>query len=84
MARWRGDGKEFFFLAVNRIVAVDVALRGGEVQSGQPHPLFDLPGAGPNPWDVSADGQRFLNTAPSQNAAADITLIQNWAAGLKK
>ena len=37
------------------------------------------------PYDVSADGQRFLiNTAPEQAVSAPITVVLNWTAGLKK
>jgi hypothetical protein len=36
-------------------------------------------------YDVSADGQRFLvNTLVDQAPPAPITLVFNWAAGLKK
>jgi len=34
--------------------------------------------------DVTADGQRFLFfTFPEQKSARPLTLIQNWASGLK-
>lgn len=37
------------------------------------------------PYDVSADGQRFLiNTTPEQTAYAPITVVLNWTAELKK
>ena len=36
-------------------------------------------------YDVTADGQRFLvNTALEESAAAPITVVENWAAGLKR
>jgi hypothetical protein len=36
-------------------------------------------------WDVSADGQRFLSSAPQvQQPALPITVVLNWPALLKK
>ena len=37
------------------------------------------------PYDLSADGQRFLvNTLIQETASSAITLVVNWTAGLKK
>ena len=37
------------------------------------------------PYDVSADGQRFLiSTLSGQTTSAPITIVLNWTAGLKK
>ena len=36
-------------------------------------------------WDVAPDGKRFLiNTVTQQTEIPPITLVQNWAVGLKK
>jgi hypothetical protein len=56
------------------------------LEVGAVSPLFGplLTGNGVQ-YDVSADGQRFLAvTQPEQNAGEPLTLVQNWAAGLKK
>ena len=70
-------------------MAVDVT-PGAVFKSGQPKQLFqvqaiNINGGGSN-WDVSADGQRFLINATGGEGAAQepITLVLNWAAGLRK
>jgi len=66
--RWRGDGKELFFLVAPNIVAADIKITGSTVQPGIPHILFSL-GANPavsphsltfHPYAVTPDGQKFL------------------------
>jgi serine/threonine protein kinase len=91
--RWRGDGKELFFLAENGTVlmAVDVDLSGSAPRVGIPKKLFDVhPVYSPSSpeasaYDVAADGQRFLvasmdHVPPPQ----PINLVLNWEAQLKK
>jgi serine/threonine protein kinase/Tol biopolymer transport system component len=86
--RWRRDGKEIFFLAGNKLVAVAVNLRGTELEIGAAQALFDInPGSMRTgyPWDVTPDGQRFLIVTTSERKeATPITLVQNWALGVKK
>ncbi|MGH9391497.1 MAG: hypothetical protein ACRD1Z_17975, partial [Vicinamibacteria bacterium] len=84
--RWRGDGKELFYVASGKMMAVPVQA-GGTFQAGDPAPLFDvrlktIPGVR---YDVSADGQRFLANVPAgEESATPITLTVNWTAGLQK
>ncbi len=85
--RWRRDGKEIFYVAPNgRLMTAEVNARGSTIEVGQVRPLdIRVVTTGSYRYDVSADGQRFLvAAAPEQNAAAPLTLVQNWAAGLKK
>ena len=87
VARWRHDGTEIFYLAPDgKLMAAAVNGKGSSFEVGAVKPLFEtrtLTGSGG--YDVSADGQRFLvNTAPEQAAAAPITVVVNWTAGLKK
>ena len=43
------------------------------------------PGGGAYPYDMSADGQRVFAALPLENQKAEpITLVENWAAALKK
>jgi Tol biopolymer transport system component len=85
--RWRGDGKEIFYVAPDqRLMAAEVTARGNTFSVGQVRPLF-----GPVPvtrgylYDVSADGQQFLlAVTPEQTASEPLTLVENWSAGLKK
>ena len=87
--RWRGDGKEVYYLDLNHaLMAVDVS-SGAAFQSTTPHALFRAPGIGGNTllmqYDVTRDGKRFVLIAPPDGAqAAPATVVLNWQAGLKK
>ena len=91
--RWRGDGRELFYYAVDeRLMAV--AIKGdAAVEVGTAVPLFEARMLnGPNPafgfraqYDVTRDGQRFLLNVPlEETASSPITVVVNWTAGLKK
>ncbi|HYM13018.1 MAG TPA: protein kinase [Bryobacterales bacterium] len=88
--RWRGDGKELFYLGPDRqLMAVEVKTTGGRFEAGLPRALFPtraaiIPGLFHTVYAVRADGQRFLilsegEDVPSQPA----TVVLNWTAGLK-
>jgi Tol biopolymer transport system component/tRNA A-37 threonylcarbamoyl transferase component Bud32 len=83
--KWRPDGKELIFRAPNGTpMAVDITT-SPSFQAGIPKPLFTMP-ANAGPWDVTADGKRFLAIMPlqaQQNANTPITVVLNWEAGLK-
>jgi len=86
--KWPHDGTELFYLAPdNTLMAAAVNGKGASFEVGAIKPLFETPtfiGFG-NPYDVTADGQRFLvNAVPEQAASAPITVVFNWTAGLKK
>ena len=76
--RWRGDGKEIFFLSLDgTMMSASVETTGNDLKAAVPQPLFPTllrPGHG-HPYDVSSDGQRFLISvlAPS----SPITLVFN-------
>jgi Tol biopolymer transport system component len=86
--RWRGDGKELFFIALDdRLMAVPIALpsNGGVAEAGAPVPLFTTHVGGAvqsfsrQQYGVSPDGQRFLmNTILEGAAVSPITVIVNW------
>ena len=82
--RWRGDGRELFYLAPNgKMMAVDVNA-GQLFDVGTPTPLFQTP-PGTVVGDVSADGKRFLLVTPvGPSASAPFTVVLNWTTGLKK
>jgi serine/threonine protein kinase/Tol biopolymer transport system component len=87
LPRWRPDGKEIFYLGLDgRVMAAEVNIKDSKIEVGQVRPLgIPVTTNGNYLYDVSADGQRFLvAAAPEQNSAAPLTLVQNWAAGLKK
>src|SRR5262249_54422094 len=89
MPRWRGDGKELFYLASDgTVMAVPVSSRA-TFQPGTPVPLFLLPPSFlkvplANPGllgDVAADGKRFLFATPVTGNAPDaLTVVMNWNA----
>ena len=82
--RWRGDGREIFYLAPDgKMMAVAVG-PGQEFHVGTPTPLFQTP-SGTIVGDVTADGKRFLLIAPvGPSASVPFTVVLNWTAGLKK
>jgi serine/threonine protein kinase/Tol biopolymer transport system component len=92
--RWRGDGKELFFVAADgKMMAVAVKATAGprpSFEPGVPEVLFQTKLARPtNPlfeYDVTADGKRFLldTVAGGLMSAPPLTVEVNWDAGLKK
>jgi len=89
--RWSRDGRELFFedRSGRQLLSVAVSSRRDGFTLGPPRRLFGyFNDGGRKHWDVSPDGQRFLvevedvENAPS--AISPITLVVNWAAGLRK
>jgi Tol biopolymer transport system component len=84
--RWGPGGRELFYVSLNdRLMAVDLKIGKDSVEPSAPRELFPLPTPTINfiPYDVSADGQRFLVQAPPQQASA-LTIIVNWPALLRE
>lgn len=93
--KWRSDGKELFFLAVDgKLMAVPIGSTGGRnpastggLEPGAPQALFDI---GDNlgvtwPYQPSAGGQHFLLALPpSSEKPPPITVVLNWQSGLRK
>ena len=86
--RWRQDGKELYYLAADgKLMAVDITA-GATLDSGTPRELFDT-GLTLSPlqdqYRVTPDAQRFLVLKPVTEATpTPITVVVNWAAGLRK
>jgi hypothetical protein len=80
--RWRGDGKELFFMGGPRLMAAAVALTPS-FRVDEPRPLFSV-----KEWSdyaVAKDGQRFLiSTNPSESAEATAVAVLNWTSALKE
>ncbi|MGA9885002.1 MAG: protein kinase [Candidatus Acidiferrales bacterium] len=84
--RWRGDGKELYYLAPDdMLMAVDIS-ENPVFSAGVPKPLFQAPQhllwVSENHWDVTRDGKRFLFAA--QSTEAPFTVVLNWQAALKQ
>jgi serine/threonine protein kinase len=89
--RWRGDGRELFYVSGAAIWAVDVdAMDGNSFKAGVPRKLFDTFSGNANQvltrFDVAGDGQRFLLnlTSVTADVMPPIRVVVNWTAGLKK
>ncbi|MEQ1580766.1 MAG: TIR domain-containing protein [Steroidobacteraceae bacterium] len=82
---WAPDGKELYFLSpAGDMMAAPINITGTALDSGAPARLFPtrMVGGGGDAqlgrqYDVAPDG-RFLINTELDNAAAPITLIQNW------
>jgi Tol biopolymer transport system component len=86
--RWRGDGKELFYLSGRKLMAVDISTTP-TFQAGIPKPLFEapiFPGTVPalHHWDVTPDGQRFLINVDAGGNTTPINIVVNWTEVLKK
>lgn len=81
--RWRRDGKEIFYLSDDGTFMSVAVNEGAGLDFGIPKPLFrTLVRFGY--YDVTADGQRFLiNVQPEQEEVPPVTLVLNWALGLR-
>ena len=91
--RWSRDGKELFYISLDRkLMAVDVKT-SPTWSLGSPKELFEtkvIAGGGFQHvfrYDVSPDGKRFLivtELAAERAESAEITVVLNWQAMLKK
>ena len=89
--RWRGDGKELFYLSSDgKMMAAPVTI-GANFDAGTPVALFQttprqpVSGGDLFVYDVSRDGQRFLiNTQVKQAESQPMSVILNWPTKLNK
>ena len=91
--RWRKDGRELYYASAgNRSIMAVPIEPGATIKAGAPTRLFSLGAelaSRPNPrntaYDVTPDGQRFLVSVPAgEPVSSRITVVLNWAAGLKR
>ena len=84
---WRADGKELFYRAGARVMAVPVTLAGG-FSAGTPQLLFQTRFSSViarGHYRPTPDGQRFLVLATlSREAAKPAEVVLNWTAALNK
>ena len=82
--RWRGDGKEIFFVALDGTMMSATIDMTKEFSAGVPQKLFPTrlrPGNN-RAWAVAKDGQRFL--IPQIGPGTPITVVLNWPALIGK
>ena len=78
--RWRGDGRELFYVSSDRkVMSVDIHA-GERLEAGTPLALFQTrilpPVEARNHYDVTSDGQRFVvNSRRPEDASLPITVV---------
>jgi dipeptidyl aminopeptidase/acylaminoacyl peptidase len=91
--RWRRDGREIFYRGLSpdaRIMTASVNANASTFEVGAAQPLFSVQtGPGRYPYDVTADGQRFLVAVAGDRSAPPpppqpLTVVVNWTAGLRR
>ena len=85
---WSDDGRELFYRADDKMMAVDVVL-STPISFGKPHVLFEgsyLFGATESQgFDVSRDGRRFLMLKPERRfESMPLSVIVNWFDNLRR
>jgi eukaryotic-like serine/threonine-protein kinase len=84
---WARSGRELFYLdPSNTLTAVPVQTSGSTFSAGKPAKVFDAKYSSPfppRPYDVSADGKRFLmlkdSAAGTPNATpASMVVVEHW------
>lgn len=85
--RWRGDGRELFFIDLEGKMMAAAVTRGSPHKIGTPRKLFDT-GLVPNPtinqYAVTKDGLKFLLLEPRKGFVETYSVILNWPATLKQ
>lgn len=85
VARWRGDGRELFYLAPdNRLIAVELRLGETVPEIVQSRALFlaNVKGDGLS-YDVTSDGKRFLMNTAGEEGLLPLNVMVNWPAMMK-
>ena len=81
--RWRGDGRELYYVGPGDFVMAVPVTAGTRLEVGAPAPLFRVEGI--SNYDVTADGSRFLVSTPSDpDRDSQVRVIVNWTAALKR
>jgi len=83
--RWRGDGREIFYISpASQVMAAPVEEKGNTLEVKTAKALFRAAvETSFAPFDVTPDGRKFVvNTHSDENVP--LTLVVNWTAGLEK
>ena len=79
--RWRGDGKELFYLKIDgSVMRVEVKTPTGAFAPGSSKRLFTALGVFPE-WGVTGDGSRLFFAVPTA-PTPPLSIIQNWQSAL--
>jgi eukaryotic-like serine/threonine-protein kinase len=89
--RWRGDGKEIFYIGAGSTLTAVAVSSDGTFAAGNPTPLFrtqlraQVSSTDQFAYDVTKDGQRFLvNRYAKPARVAPLHIVLNATAGLQK
>jgi Tol biopolymer transport system component len=82
---WRRDGRELFYVDLDRRLMSVPMETGLHIIAGKPRPLFELPSYGfdifygvRNVYDVAPDGDRFLVLTRDEREASSLTVVTNF------
>jgi dipeptidyl aminopeptidase/acylaminoacyl peptidase len=84
--RWRGDGRELFFLDLNGSMMSVTVERGAPAKLGTPRKLFDTrlePDPTVNQYAVTKDGLKFLVLEPRKGFNETYSVVLNWPETLR-
>ena len=85
--RWRSDGQELFYLALDgqlMVVPIQHHRQTHTIRGGAPTPLFTanigaaVQSNNAQQYAVSRDGQRFLLNTIVEETPSPITILLNW------
>lgn len=83
--RWRGDGRELFYLSLDRsLMSIAVTNLGTGLEFGSPRKLFTPPpnsaGGRRSPYAVAPDGNSFyFLISPAGSGLSHVSLLTGWA-----
>ena len=79
--RWSRDGKELFYVEGETLISVSISLQPS-FSMGRRRKLFSTPElamtTGPQRYDVSPDGKRFVTLEIVDPASHEIRVVENW------
>ena len=79
--RWRGDGREIYYLSTDGVLmAAPVERAGAAIRPGVPAPLFRAPAA--LDFEVAPAGDRFLIRTATGQDRPPIRLLTDWRAAI--
>jgi len=82
---WSSDGKELYYMDPRlNLYAVPVKEVGGALQFGSPQPIVTNWSSPQFFYDVSRDGKKILLERISQQVNQSVTVVTNFASGLKR
>ena len=81
--RWRGDGRELFFIDLEGKMMSAMVERGSSAKISVPRKLFDtglIPDPTVNQYEVTNDGLKFLVLEPRKGFVETYSVVLNWQA----